>query len=142
MRVLLPVDGSETADRAVDYFIKSLDWFKSPVEVHVLNVQHALPYGGMVSKVLSRDAIDKYHEEEGRAALKSACAKLDKAGVKYHTHIGIGNEADVIATYAKEKACDQICMGTRGTGSVSSLVLGSVCVKLIHLSSVPVLLVR
>ena len=51
-------------------------------------------------------------------------------------------EAEVICRYAKEKGCDQIFMGTRGLGSVSSLVLGSVATKVIHLSPVPVLLVK
>ena len=76
------------------------------------------------------------------AALKNAMQKLDAAKLKYHYHIGVGDEADVICQYAKEKGCDQIFMGTRGLGSVSNLVLGSVATKVIHLSPVPVLLVR
>ena len=76
------------------------------------------------------------------AALKKAMQKLDAAKVKYHYHIGVGEEAEVICQYAKEKGCDQIFMGTRGLGSVSDLVLGSVATKVIHLSPVPVLLVK
>jgi nucleotide-binding universal stress UspA family protein len=33
-------------------------------------------------------------------------------------------------------------MGTRGMGGVSSLVLGSVATKTIHLSTVPILLIK
>ena len=37
---------------------------------------------------------------------------------------------------------DPISRGTRGLGSVSNLVLGSVATKVLHLSPVPVLLVK
>jgi len=37
---------------------------------------------------------------------------------------------------------DPSSKGTRGLGSVSNLVLGSVATKVIHLSPVPVLLVK
>ena len=37
---------------------------------------------------------------------------------------------------------NQILMGTRGLGSVSSLLLGSVATKVIHLTDVPLLLVK
>jgi nucleotide-binding universal stress UspA family protein len=76
------------------------------------------------------------------AALKSTMKKLDAAKIKYHHHIGVGAEAEVISQYAKEKGCDYIMMGTRGLGTVSNLVVGSVATKVIHLSPVPVLLVK
>jgi nucleotide-binding universal stress UspA family protein len=142
MNILLPVDGSPSSDRAVDYVIKMRGWFKSELAIHVLNVQHSLPYGRAVGKVVSHDVVEKYHQEEGMAALKSARAKLDAAGVKYKFHIGIGAEADVIAAYAKEHGCEQICMGSRGLGSVANVVLGSVATKVIHVSAIPVLLVK
>ena len=68
--------------------------------------------------------------------------KLDAARVKYHYHIGVGEESETIVKYAREKGCDQIFMGTRGLGSISGLLLGSVATKVIHLSPVPVLLAK
>jgi len=142
LKLLVPVDGSESSSRAVDHLIKKLGWFKSGAEIHLLNVQHPIPYGNRVSSVIGHDKISQYHQEEGMAALKKAMQQLDAAKLKYHYHIGVGDEADVICRYAKEKGCDQIFMGTRGLGSVSNLVLGSVATKVIHLSPVPVLLVK
>jgi nucleotide-binding universal stress UspA family protein len=136
------VDGSECSNRAVDHLLKKLVWFKGGVEIHLLNVQHPIPYGRRVSSVVGHDRIAKYHEEEGLAALRAARRKLDAAKVKYAYHIGVGDEAEVICQYAKDKRVDQIFMGTRGLGKISSLVLGSVATKVIHLSPVPVLLVK
>ena len=142
MKLLVPVDGSKSSNRAVDHLLKKLGWFKGGVEVHLLNVQHPIPYGRRVSSAVGHDRVAKYHQEEGLAALKSARRKLDAAKVKYAYHIGVGDEAEVISQYAKEQGVDQIFMGTRGLGEISTLVLGSVATKVIHLSPVPVLLVK
>jgi nucleotide-binding universal stress UspA family protein len=142
LKLLVPTDGSESSSRAVEYLIKNVGWIKDGAEIHLLNVQHQIPYGNRVSSVIGHDKLAQYHQEEGMAALKSARQKLDSAKLKYHFHIGVGNEADVICQYAKEKGCDQIFMGTRGLGAVSNLVLGSVATKVIHLSPVPVILVK
>ena len=142
LKLLVPVDGSESSSRAVDHLIKKLAWFKIKAEIHLLNVQHPIPYGSRVSSVVGHDKIAQFHQEEGMAALKNAMKKLDAAKLKYHYHIGVGEAAEVICQYAKDKGCDQIFMGTRGLGSVSGLVLGSVATKVIHLSPVPVVLVK
>jgi len=142
LKFLVPVDGSESSNRAVDHLVKRLGWFKDGVEIHLLNVQHPVPYGDRVSSVVGHDRIAQFHQEEGMAALKTAMKTLEAARLKYHYHIGVGDEAEIIGKYAKEKGCDQIVMGTRGMGSVSNLLLGSVASKVIHVSPVPVLLVK
>ena len=142
LKFLVAVDGSAPSGRAVDHLIGHLGLLKEASEIHLLNVQHQIPYGSRVTSVVGHDKIAQFHREEGLAALKAAMQKLDAAGIKYHHHIGVGHEADVICQYAKEKGCDYIIMGTRGLGTVSNLVLGSVATKVIHLSAVPVLLVK
>ena len=142
LRFLVAVDGSASSNRAVDQLIGHLGMLKEAAEIHLLNVQHPVPYGGRVSEVVGHEKIAQFHREEGMAALKAAMRKLDAAKIKYHYHIGVGAEAEVICQYAKEKGCDQIFMGTRGLGTISNLVLGSVASKVLHLSTVPVLLVK
>ena len=142
LKFLVPVDGSESSNRAVDFLVKKIGWFKDGVEIHLLNVQHMIPYGDRVSSVVGHDRIAQFHQEEGTVALKPARKKLDAARIKYHQHIGVGDAADIICKYAKEKGCDQIVMGTRGLGAVSNLLMGSVATKVLHMAAVPVLLVR
>ena len=142
LKLLVQVDGSEHSGNTIDYLLKNINWYKDGVEIHLLNVQRPMPYGQRVSSVIGHDKINQYHHDEGMAALKSVMQKLDAANVKYHYHVGVGDEAETIVKYAKEKGCDQIFMGTRGMGSVSNLLLGSVATKVIHLAEVPVVLVK
>lgn len=140
LKMLVPVDGSESASRAVQHLIKKVSWYRDPLEVHLLNVQYPLP--GDVQMFIDNEQIRSFHHDEGLKVLEPARQALDAAGLAYVFHIGVGDPAQVIADYAREKGCDQIFMGTRGLGSIAGLLLGSVATKVIHLSDVPVLLVK
>jgi nucleotide-binding universal stress UspA family protein len=54
----------------------------------------------------------------------------------------VGEPAAEIVRLADERGVDQIVMGTHGRGAVVSLFLGSVAQRVVHLSKVPVLLVK
>jgi nucleotide-binding universal stress UspA family protein len=142
MKILVPVDGSETSSRAIDHLLKKAAWHGADTEIHLLNVQHSIPYGSRVSAVIGREALEQYHREEGLAALQPARAKLDAAGLKYQFHILVGEPAEKIVQYARENGCEQIFMGTHGRGAVSKVLLGSVASKVVALSDVPVVLVK
>src|SRR5512134_3102363 len=117
LRFLLAVDGSDGSTRTIDHVIQLLCWYKPPVEIQLLNVQ--LPIlSGNVKMFIRREQLEEYYRDEGHAALKPARERLDRAGVQYAFHIGIGSPAEVIVEYAKKFHCHQICIGTRGLGSV------------------------
>jgi nucleotide-binding universal stress UspA family protein len=141
MNLLLPVDGSENALRATRFAIGLAKGSASPVEIHVLNVQMPI-VSGDVKMFVSQEAINGYYHDEGIKALASARAALDEAGIAHVFHIGVGQVAETIAAYARDKHCDQLVMGTRGLGSIGGLVLGSVASKVVHLVDVPVTLVK
>ena len=137
-RILVPVDGSDNSDHAVEYLITKAARFAEPLEIHLLNVQHSFP--GTIRGV-QREA-QQVHHDEGVAALASARKLLDDAGIKYIYHIGLGDAAEVISHYAKEKRVDQIVMATHGRGAMVGLLMGSVARKVLHLVGMPVLLVK
>lgn len=140
-KILVAVDGSENSGRVVDFLLKTKGWYKDAVEVQLLNVQ--MPVAGVnVKMFISQESLNEYYRDEGTAALQQARGKLDGTGLAYAHHIGVGDPAEVIVEYAKAKGCDQIMMGSRGLGSVSGLVLGSVATKVLHLTGVPVTLIR
>lgn len=139
-KILLPVDGSEASQRGVAYVIENRMGATTPPEIHLLNVQSPLPSG--VTRFVGRDDVHQYHVDEGEKELAGARAKLDAAGLKYVTHIEVGPPAEVISRYAREKAIELIVLGTRGLGSVSGMLLGSVTTKIISATDSPVLLVK
>jgi len=138
--VLLLVDGSDNALRAVRDFVARRDWYQQPVELHLLNVQ--LPIAsGLVKSFISKSQIESYYRDEGMAALEQARSALDSAGVPYHHHIGVGELTTTIFAYAKDKNSDLIIMGTHGRGAVRGALLGSVASRMLHQGDIPVLLV-
>ncbi|WP_373185670.1 universal stress protein [Halopseudomonas sp.] len=139
--VLLPFDGSESALRAVEYladFSKTL----GDVTVHVVNVQtEPKLFGNYVSPTmldqLHAGALDHAAEVNAQAA-----DMLRAANLQVQTHEIIGEVVSVLVEAARKLGCTMIVMGTRGLGSLSSLVLGSVASHVVHESPIPVLLVK
>ncbi len=139
-KILLAVDGSDNALHAVAHAIKRISMTKDEDVVHLINVQN--PLHGSVSTFIDAAQIKQYHQEEGMKALAGARRMLDDAGIPYQHHLFVGEPAEVIVRYAKEQGCDEIIMGTHGQAPLSSLLMGSVSTKVVHLSNVPVLLVK
>jgi nucleotide-binding universal stress UspA family protein len=139
LKVLVLVDGSDNSLRSIRFLMQKAPLYKEPMEIHLLNVQH--PFPGTVGLVAGEEA-KRFHHDEGIKALAAARKLLDAAGIKYAYHIGVGDIAETVAHYVKEKKIDQIVMGTRGAGSVANMLLGSVATKVLHLVDVPVLLIK
>lgn len=141
MKILIPVDGSAGANRAVEYVIASKDWLKEMPQVLLLNVQWKLASGN-VKMFISQDVINDYYREQGMEALSAARSKLDAAGMAYSYHVSVGTPAEAIVQYAQEQKVDQIVMGAQGESGLTMLLLGSVAGKVAHLAPMSVLLVK
>lgn len=140
IKILVPVDGSESSLRMIDYLIGWLGRLKGPGIIHLINVQPALNRD--VGMFISGDQMREFHRDEGTKALQAGRDKLDAAGLDYKFHIGVGDPAEVIAQFARDNECDQIAMGTRGLGNLASFLHSSVTAKVLQLSDVPVLLIK
>lgn len=141
MKILIPVDGSANALRAVDQVVKHIAVMKTAPQLLLLNVQWNVAAGN-VKLFINQETINDYYREQGMAALQSARAALDAAALPYQYHISIGTPAEAIVQYAQEQHVDQIVMGRQGQGGLQSLLLGSVVHKVLHLTDCPVLLVK
>ncbi|MBK1721571.1 universal stress protein [Thiocystis violacea] len=140
IKFLVPIDGSESADRAVRHLIQ-LARGRELAEIHLLNVRKPID-AWEVRRFLTEEEIAQTQADEGAADMASARALLDEAGLTYSAHIEIGAIAPTIARIATDLACDAIIMGTHGRGELASLLLGSTATKVIHMVTIPVTLVR
>jgi nucleotide-binding universal stress UspA family protein len=141
-RVLLPIDGSECALRAVALVISKRAYYANPqdLEIHLVNVQ--VPLFHDISRFASRAQIDDFHREESEKLLAGARELLSAAGASYTCHAKVGPVAETIVNLADALHCDQIVMGTHGRGALKELLMGSITLKIVQLSKMPVLLVK
>lgn len=138
---LVAVDGSEHARRAIEAVAKSA---KQMPQLEVLLVHVGLPdvfYGELPP--FDREAVERANRHHRERLLADALAHARRCGlVHLATHAAVGEPAAEIVRVASERGVDQIVMGTHGRGAVGSLFLGSVAQRVVHLSQVPVLLVK
>lgn len=137
---LIAVDGSAASLHAVDHAIKEAICRMEKPRIHLLNVQS--PLTGDITRFVDGRTVEDFHREAGEAALAQAKEKLGAAGLDHGAHILIGDAAPTIVGFAKERDCSLIVLGAQGLGGVIGLLMGSVALKVMHLSTGPVLLVR
>jgi nucleotide-binding universal stress UspA family protein len=97
---------------------------------------HTNPAGGEVA-----DAAEAV-EERGRAVLESALAEARAAGVRGRAELVPGRPYEALAALADEVGAQLIVVGSYGERPLRALIVGSTPPRLMHLTSVPVLVVR
>jgi len=142
VKILLAVDGSKNAMDAVECLIQHASWYREEPEVELVTVHLPLPSVRGLNRVVGRRELQRYYEEEGKANLERASARLTRAGVKFKSCVLVGPIAETIDRHARKSGCDLILLGTRGLTSASAALLGSTATKLMHITTVPVMLVR
>ncbi|AWT10791.1 MULTISPECIES: universal stress protein [Stutzerimonas] len=141
-RLLVAYDGSDNSKRALQYVVDLARDTGMALQVHVVNVQHEpIIYGEYVTSAMI-DELNNSLMAKSRSVLDEAAAMLQAGGLTCETHTQLGNVAEQINDAVKRLGCDTVVMGTRGLGSFTGLVLGSVANRVIHEVSVPVLLVK
>ncbi|MDH4261008.1 MAG: universal stress protein [Gammaproteobacteria bacterium] len=140
-RILVAIDGSDCALRALDFAVQQARCAPK-AELHVLNIQ--LPANAYTAWEIyvTAERIQQIATERARAILEAAAARLKKADCSYKLEQLEGDPATTIAGRAAELACESITMGTRGSGPLGILVMGSVAQKVIYHATLPVTLVK
>jgi nucleotide-binding universal stress UspA family protein len=142
LKVLLPVDGSESAARATQELIKTLGWYKEQPRIDLLAVHPRVPQFPNMKVVISDGMLDRYYTEECEAMLAPSKKALDAAGVKYVAYRLVGSIAETIVDQAKQLDSTMIYMGTRGMTALSNMLLGSTTTRVLHLAHIPVVLIH
>lgn len=140
MNIVMAVDGSKNSLDAVSSLIRHADWFREKPSVRLLYVHLPVPKLGSFGP--SKKALGKYYQEEGEEYLAKAKRLLDKCGMPHEDLILVGPIAKTICQVAADGKADLICMGTRGMGTVTGMLVGSTATKVLHNATVPVMLVK
>lgn len=142
-RILVPVDGSETATRGLEEAIRLAQALGSSLKlVHIVDdsVLALNPEAGVAAAPLVED-----FAEGGKKVLEEARALAAARGAQVETALHenfTGRVADLIVDEAKQWSAELIVMGTHGRSGIRHAVLGSDAEAVVHASHVPVLLVR
>lgn len=137
--LLVAVDGSPYADRAVAFAIKMAKAVQG-MKVILLNVQEQLER--WYQHGLASDSSREHLKQQGQAQAAAARKLLDESGCSYDFLIMFGKPAETIVQVAKDQGCSGIVLGTRGLSDLESVFIGSTSFKVVQLSDLPVTLVK
>ena len=138
---LIPVDGSPFSARAVDYVIARIRQNPSDHAVHVITAQMPL-VGVNIKLFVSAESLQTYYREEGEKILAPVLETLSQAGISATPHLEVGDAAQVIIDAATAIHATEIVIGSHGRGALAGALMGSVAQKVVHLSKIPVILLK
>lgn len=138
-RILVPLDGSGTADNAFQCALDMAETYHA--ELYVLSVADVTETAYPLLQVnLDKDGFTNIRET-ARIVLDKA-QKLVPDTVHFTPVLKVGVPGNVIASVVEEKGIDLVIMGNSGKGSLSSFITGSVSQYVIHHVKVPVLIIK
>jgi nucleotide-binding universal stress UspA family protein len=140
-KLLVPVDGSDNAIRALEHAIRLAKEIGKTELVLVYAHEPPIIYGE-IAVYLSEDKAREIQQAHSENILRPAIEKARTSGVSFTSQILIGDIAESIVSSAESSGCDGIVMGTRGMSAIGNLFLGSIATKVIHLTKLTVTLVK
>lgn len=141
--ILIPTDGSELSQNAVDYGMALAKSVNARVTVLTVSTPfHTLA----VDPEMITDTPEEYAARMANLAARHLNTAKEAAlatGVDCDTmHVEHAQPYLAIISTADRKSCDLIVMASHGRRGISAIVLGSETVKVLTHSTVPVLVVR
>jgi nucleotide-binding universal stress UspA family protein len=139
-RVLVPIDGSEQSDVALDHALKEFSEDDITV-LHVIDPADA----GYNAPVGIPGGSEEWYEaarEDARILFDEAQSVADEYGVTLDTATDAGRPAGTIVEYAEDEGFDHIVMGSHGRSGVSRILLGSVAETVVRRATMPVTVAR
>lgn len=141
-QILVPLDGSERAERAVPVAARIAR--ATGGTVVLLQVANLIfeygPYLGQ-GPVITTDVVEQ-ELESAKIYLTTVAGSAALEGVKTEIETMPGMEAQTILTYAQLRKADIIVMCSHGRSGFKRWALGSVAQKIVRHSSIPVLVLR
>ena len=142
-RILVPVDGSDTASRGLLEAVGLAAELKATLVL--LHVIDDFPLLVEMASAINIEATLDALRRRGEDLLAEAQATAQQRGVQAETllrEVAAGRVADQIVHEALQEGCHLIVMGTHGRRGFSHLLIGSEAESVLRSSPVPVLLLR
>ncbi|HQV58049.1 MAG TPA: universal stress protein [Ilumatobacteraceae bacterium] len=135
-RIVVGIDGSETARRALRWALQeAAAWGASVDVVHAWELIQAQPQFGEFGVAAIEEAASDLLSSEVRAALEQGAPRP----TELRQLVGSDDAASAILSAAE--GADLIVVGSRGRGGFKGLLLGSVSYRVLHDSPVPVVII-
>lgn len=141
MKILVAIDGSDNAHRALEHAIGLASRMSEPSSLLLANVHDDIALRS-ASQFVAKESLDAYLAEKVTEETRQAIEIATRAGVKFETRLLRGRISNVITEAAVAEGCDMLVLGSKGRSALKDLLIGSVAQRVIALSTVPVLLVR
>ncbi len=140
-KIMVAVDGSEPSERAA---LRALELAKAfGASLKLVHAVAPLVYPAEAMMVPTGE-LEKARLDAANELLKEISTRLvaQAGAVKLDQVVLSGPPAEMIADEAKAQGDQLIVVGSRGRGAIARLLLGSVADRIVHISTVPVLVVR
>jgi nucleotide-binding universal stress UspA family protein len=144
MRILVAIDGSESASMAVE-LVSNLDWPEGTTIQLVEAVESGVElFGGPWPAVglIDADRLEADLREQAERTLAEAADRLTRPGRTVEQTVLRGRPASEIVKEAEQTGADLIVVGSRGHGTIEEMLLGSVSAEIVDHAKVPVLVAR
>ena len=135
-KILIPVDGSESSERALGKGIELANALKAKlIFLYVANINQLA-----VNSCLSTELLETMNKA-GDVILTHAEESAPE-GIEMERIMETGSPAPVIIDVAEENGVDLIVMGSRGLGLVKGVLLGSVSQYVVENAKCAVMVVK
>ncbi|TKX81554.1 universal stress protein [Halorubrum sp. SD626R] len=141
-RILLPTDGSEGVDRAIDHAVDAAERYDATLHVlYVVDTDVINAYSGD-EFVDGAEGAEETLEERGREALDAVAAHARDAGVDVVTDLVFGVPHEEILGYVDDEDIDLTVIGSKTRSGDYRRMLGSVTERVSRRSTAPVSIVK
>lgn len=134
--VVIPVDGTTSALRAVQHVIRQRAMHPERTQVTLMNVQPRLPRH--ITRFATAQSVRELQAERAEAAMADAEELLRDANMTYDVRVFKGDAAENIVKAAQECKADSIVMGTTRKNALTRFFQGSVVNKVMAMTDMPV----
>lgn len=139
-RILVPVDFTETSDRALDYAVALAAKFQA--EVFVMHAYEIPIYGFPDGAFVATGDVAARLATAAESALESLVQSRKDKGVKLVAALRTGIPWEEANSFAAEIDADLIVIGTHGRRGLARALLGSVSENVIRTTPRPVLVIH